>query len=313
MELQSSRSEDKWLTGFFITKQQEGCSPKTIADYRWTFKHLAQWSAANQRPSPNELTTGDLRAFLVYLRERVGSKSVRNAWVALRSFYRWYASETEKPNPSLVIAAPKFTERVIRPLTREQVTAILKVCDYTREARTTHRTAFAMRRRTALRDKAITLVLVDAGLRASELCGLLRKDVDLASGETVVNGKGGKQRIVYLGKSARRALWRYLKDRNDSNGNEPLFTTDAGAVLSINVLEKLYQRLGERANVPGLHPHQLRHTFATEFLRNGGNLLALQRALGHSTLEMVRRYAEIVDADLARAHETGSPADKWRL
>ncbi len=62
-----------------------------------------------------------------------------------------------------------------------------------------------------------------------------------------------------------------------------------------------------------LHPHRLRHIFATEFLRNGGNLLGLQRLLGHSSLEMVRRCAAIAEADLAKAHEAGSPAEKWRL
>ena len=86
-----------------------------------------------------------------------------------------------------------------------------------------------------------------------------------------------------------------------------------GGRLDRGRLQKLLHNLGERAGIGSVHLHQLRHTFATEFLRNGGNLLALQRMLGHSSLDMVRRYAMIVDADLAHAQETGSPADKWRL
>jgi integrase/recombinase XerD len=78
-------------------------------------------------------------------------------------------------------------------------------------------------------------------------------------------------------------------------------------------LLKLFKNLWDRAGVADVHPHRLRHSFATEFLRNGGNLLGLQRLLGHSSLEMVKRYADIVDADLDQAHDMGSPADRWRL
>jgi site-specific recombinase XerD len=75
----------------------------------------------------------------------------------------------------------------------------------------------------------------------------------------------------------------------------------------------VYSNLGDRAGVPKLHPHRLRHTFATEYLRNGGNLLSLQRLLGHSSLGMVKRCASIAESDLARQHEGASPADRWRL
>src|SRR4051812_38175559 len=101
---------DHWLTGFFLTKQADGCSPSTIQDYRRAFGHLSRWSIDNHKPDLSSLTTQDLRAFLVYLRtlpNRSGgthsAKSVYNAWVALRSFFRWYSAETENPNPALSI------------------------------------------------------------------------------------------------------------------------------------------------------------------------------------------------------------------
>lgn len=305
------------LTGFFLAKQAEGCSPNTIAEYRTDFAHFARW--CNGR-DPATLTAGDLKAFLAHLRTEpngrgkpLAAKTVYNCWAALRSFYRWLAEETGASNPMASVPAPKAPQPVIEPLSREEVAAILRACDSTRAASTKGRAAFAMRRDTALRDRAIVLVLLDAGLRASELCNLTVGDVDLSSGRVLVRkGKGGKGRVVYLGKMARRAVWKYLAGRQ-TRADEPLFLTREGRALNPDRLVKLFANLGRRAGVANLHPHRLRHTFATEFLRNGGNLLGLQRLLGHSSLEMVRRYAAIAEADLAKAHETGSPADKWRL
>ncbi len=214
----------------------------------------------------------------------------------------------------LSIKAPKALPAVVDPLSRDEITRILKACDQMRPAQTVGRVSFTMQRDQALRDRAIVLVLLDSGLRASELGNLTVGDVDLASGKiTVTLGKGAKDRIAYLGKATRRILWRYLASRSKPRSDEPLFVTRDGHFMTPNRLDQLFDHLGERAEVAKLHPHRLRHTFATEFLRNGGNLLALQRLLGHSSLEMVKRYAAIVDADLERAHETGSPADKWRL
>jgi integrase/recombinase XerD len=312
---------DKWVAGFILTKQADGCSPETIQDYQRAFNHLARWSIANGKSDVGALTTSDVRAFLAYLRtlpNRYGGthspKSVYNVWVALRSFFRWYSAETSRPNPTLQVPAPKTPETIIEPLSRDEVARIVKACDATATAKTDRRAAFAMKRETVHRDRAIVVLLLDTGLRATELCRLTVGDVELSSGRaTVRQGKGGKDRVVYLGKSARKVVWRYLSERTDSRPSDALFVTREGREVDRDRLGKLFANLGERAGVAGLHPHRLRHTFATEFLRNGGNLLSLQRLLGHSSLEMVRHYAAIVEADLARAHETGSPADRWHL
>jgi integrase/recombinase XerD len=308
------------LTGFYLAKQAEGCSPNTIIEYKKDFAHFARWCRAQGKTDPATLAASDLRAFLAHLRTEpngrgkpLAAKTVYNCWAALRSFYKWLAEEAGAPNPMAMVPAPRVPEPVIEPLTREEVAAILKACEGCREAKTKGRAVFSMRRDTATRDRAIVLVLLDAGLRASELCNLTIGDVDLATGKVLVRcGKGGKGRIVYLGKMARRAVWKYLAGRQ-TKADEPLFLTREGRALNPDRLVKLFANLGERAGVVNLHPHRLRHAFATEFLRNGGNLLGLQRLLGHSSLEMVRRYAAIAEADLAKAHETGSPADKWRL
>lgn len=314
-------SETSWLEtyrqGFVIAKRAENLSANTLRQYDQAFGYFAEWLGGREAP-----TTADLKTFFAWLRERpnrnrpnqpLAPKSVVNTWIALKSFFRWYAEETGSPNPMGGVPRPKAPEVVIDPLSQAEVQAIVKACDHKREAQRGSQRPFTMRRPTAARDRALVLFLLDSGLRASEFGDLKVEDVDLESGKVLIKkGKGGKGRIVYVGKATRKALWRYLSKRK-TRPSDPLFLTSGDRPFERCALRRLLARLGERAGVPNLHPHRLRHTFATEYLRNGGNLLALQRLLGHASLEMVRKYAAIAEVDLARAHENGSPADKWRL
>jgi site-specific recombinase XerD len=102
-------------------------------------------------------------------------------------------------------------------------------------------------------------------------------------------------------------------DRPYSDSTEPLCTNQQGKALTTSGLLQLIRRLGERANIPGAHPYRFRHTFAINFLRNGGNTLELQRLLGLSTLEMVKRYVTIARVDQEKAHRRASPVANWQL
>ena len=141
------------------------------------------------------------------------------------------------------------------------------------------------------------------------------KDYDRKQGRLVVeHGKGDKPRVVYLGTAGQRGLWRYyLTDRTTTSPNEPLFATGTGRHLDNSGVRLMIQRAGERVGIPNAGPHRFRHTFAINFLRNGGNILALQDLLGHSSLEMVRRYARQAEVDLQQAQRRASPADNWNL
>jgi len=316
-----AQPETSWLEiyrqGFFIAKRAENLSANTLRQYDQAFGYFAEWLKDGGLPTPT-----DLRAFFAWLRERPNSrhadqplsaKTVLNSWITLKSFFHWYADEVGGPNLMDQVPRPKAPEVVIDPLSHAQVQVIVKACEYKREARRENQRPFTMRHPTATRDRALVLFLLDTGVRASELGDLKLEDVDLESGKVVIRkGKGGKGRIVYLGRVGRKALWRYLSKRK-AKPADPLFLTSADRPFDRCALRRLLARLGERAGVPNLHPHRLRHTFATEFLRNGGNLLSLQRLLGHATLEMVRKYAAIAEVDLARSHEDGSPVDRWRL
>jgi site-specific recombinase XerD len=159
------------------------------------------------------------------------------------------------------------------------------------------------------RDRVIFLTLFDTGLRAAELLALNAEDVDLVTGQVVVrHGKGDKRRVVYLGSRSRKEMRGYLKER----GFEPgaLFRREDGERLKYEGLRFIVKRRAEKAKVkaPGLH--DFRRAFAVACLRNGIDLIKLAELMGHSTLEVTRRYVALVDEDLRLAHALSGPVDR---
>jgi integrase/recombinase XerD len=164
----------------------------------------------------------------------------------------------------------------------------------------------------AERDKAILLSLVDTGCRASELLSINIADIDLVNGEIrILHGKGDKFRTVYLGKNSRRAVRRYLKTRSELFNHSPLWITNDGCRLAISGLREIIRRRARDANIDSPGIHDFRRCFAIEFLRNEGDIFTLQKILGHSSLEMVRRYLALARADCEIAHRKASPVDRW--
>ena len=104
-----------------------------------------------------------------------------------------------------------------------------------------------------------------------------------------------------------------MTDRQDAPVRDPLFASLQGGALDRQALLALLVDLGARAGITDVHPHRFRHTFAINFLRNGGNVYELQMALGHTTMEMVRTYLALAETDLQRAHEEASPVTRWHL
>ncbi len=197
------------------------------------------------------------------------------------------------------VPAPKFQEPPIEPFTQAQLEALLKVTEFKREAQTDRRKKFAMRRATRKRDRAIILFLLDTGLRASELCSLTIGDVDQKMGRVQVRhgvaggAKGGKGRVVFIGNTARTALWRYLAEREDeSDPRAPLFLERTGRPLNKEALRFLIGGLGENAHIQKCHPHRFRHTFAITYLRNGGDLFTLQALAEAQERKRVLEQAE---------------------
>jgi integrase/recombinase XerD len=234
-----------------------------------------------------------------------------NHWKCLRAFFGWCNRMLELKRPDLHLPRQKFQLPEVTPYSEEEVKALISACEYTKTASTNGRKAFQMKRPTATRDKALLLLLLDTGLRVGEATRLKIEDVNLNTGEIRVrpfgSGQKTKPRTVYLGKAARRSMWMYLSGLGEQHHADPLFRLSSGNI------RLLLLRMGQRANVQDVYPHSFRHTFAVLFLRNGGDVFSLQRMLGHSTLDMVRKYLALADADSTEAHRKASPADRWRL
>jgi integrase/recombinase XerD len=314
------------LNGFFLSLKAEGYSDATIDLYRFMLTTLSNFLGNRE---VEEISATDLTRFFVYLRtdyaeiknegKPLAGSTLQNHWKAIRCFFRWAEDELGlKARPDIKLKLPPNNPRAVMPLTEEEVKALIESAEYSREAQTNGRSAFRMKRTTAERDTALIILLLDTGIRAGEAGRLNIKDIDLESGETYIEPYGSsrrktKSRVIPLGKSSRRAMWRYLSTRNDASQEDPLFQTMAGKRLKVNAIRLLLTDLGEKAGVKNCHPHRLRHTFAVEYLRNDGDIFTLQMILGHSSLDMVRHYLQLAKEDAKNAHRRASPADKWKL
>ena len=316
------------IPGFIQFKSAEGRSPRTLEGYR---HDLQMWLNYAGDFEVANIEAVAVRAFIAYLRTdyqphrlsgrsgALSAKTVRNFWASISAFFSWFSREFDLPNPMAKVPAPSFPKAEVEPFKQDQVEAMLRACDSKREAQTSQRRRFTMRRHTALRDRAIILTLLDTGLRASELCALDIGDFDLKSGRLTVRhgpsggAKGSKGRSVYVGKAAGRALWRWLVSRSDKDdAAAPLFVARRRR-MTRDSLRQLVRDLGEKANIANAHPHKFRHTFAISYLRAGGDVFTLQRLLGHADLAMVLAYSRIAEVDIEQAHRRASPADAWRL
>ncbi len=158
------------------------------------------------------------------------------------------------------------------------------------------------------------MMMLDTGLRVSELVHLKPTDIDMETGSvTVTHGKGGKQRVVRIGFKTQKALWRYIK-RWRHGYSDGLFLNRSSEPLDVRGVTLMVRRISKEAGVEGVHVHRLRHTFAISFLRTGGDVFTLQYLLGHSTLQMVQRYLQSLNADDAmNAHRRFSPMDNLKI
>jgi len=312
------------VRGFVLTKQTEGKSPRTVDYYGSNLKRFL-WYVDKQAWSDDIqlLTEWQIKEFLGYVgsethrwditgngsetSQRKNSHStVHHYFVVLSCFFNWLANEGFiHENPMLRIKVAKPKSKLIVPYNIEEIKRLLAVCDYDYE----HNARFL-----GSRNRALILMLLDSGVRLSELVSMKINDIDSEKGYIKVLGKGNKERLVRIGRTAQKALWRYLIYRAQKNRKE-LWLTEEGKPLTGAGIQSLFKRLKERAGVDSEGSiHRFRHTFALNFLRVDRNVFNLQYLLGHSDLEMVRRYTSTMGMeDALRAHEKASPADTLGL
>jgi site-specific recombinase XerD len=284
---------------FLKRGQAKNLSPHTLGFYRSRLEAFTRYlDGRGLCPSPTELTPDLLRDFLTAEVERTSPATAAHAHMVLTAFCKYLVGEEVlTASPMDKVDKPRRPKRLMPTLSAEEVEKLL--------AGASGRTFNGARLR------AVVLTLLDCGLRVSELCGLDLGDVDWDDQTLRVMGKGSKEREVPFGQAARLALHSYLTKRGDLPGQEALFVTCYGTRLDRMSAQRLLRRAGEKVGLPGVHPHQLRHTSALMFLRNGGDPFSLQKLLGHSDLTMTRRYAELAQADVVAKHRQASPGDRF--
>jgi integrase/recombinase XerD len=122
-----------------------------------------------------------------------------------------------------------------------------------------------------------------------------------------------KERMLPFSPRTGQMIWRYLATRENPQPTDPLFVGRLNRPITRTKLAEMFSGIGKRAGVHNVHPHRFRHTFAIQYLRNGGNAYTLQHMLGHSTLETVKIYLKLAQVDVDQMHRRASPVDNWRL
>lgn len=300
------------LEGYKLYAEARQLSINTLNDYFTTFTKFQNFLGSDLPLA--EISSQDIERFMASL-NGISKKTACNYHTGLSALWTW-AFEKGYVDTHIVreVEAPKPEIKDIIPFTEQEVKLMLVACNRSRMYRRPgqiDKCNHSLPNRE--RNKAIILVLLDTGLRASELCHTKIADVDLANKRVTVFGKGSKKRSVYLSSRTCNAIWHYLTIRPNRLDQEPLFTGPFDQALSRHGLCRLINRIGLRANVQNAYPHRFRHTFAINFLRNGGNVYILQEILGHSTMEMVRRYLKLADQDIANSHRSASPVVNWNL
>lgn len=278
----------------------EGKAPRTVTLYGMSVAMYADWlTAKGIAPTVAALTRDNIREWLADLSETRATGTVRTRYRGLHRFAGWLVDEDElDDNPMRTIAQPVAKVTPVPVLDDDELAALLKAC---------RGKAFNDRR-----DEAVIRILLDAGIRVSELCGLTTESVDLDNGMALVRGKGDKVRPVYFSTRTVAALDRYSRARSSHRHAHlaAYFLTQRGA-LSTDGAREIIRVRGNAAGIEGLHPHRFRHTFAHDFLMAGGQERDLKRLAGWTSDVMLERYgASAADARARQAAQNLRRGDR---
>jgi len=305
-----------WIEKFLdYLRFQKNASPHTLRNYtsdlRQFFSHLTHTPEGEPRPAPEleQIDNITIREFLGALYQKRNSKSsVARKLATLRSFMKFLSVQGAiQTNPAKIVASPKLESRLPDYMTIDTITHLIEAPDANTDI--------------GKRDRAILELLYGAGLRASELVGLNLGDISAGEGLVKVVGKGRKERIVPFGQRAAEALESYLpvrakrvrastssQTKTGASEGEAVFLNFRGGRLTSRSVGNIVDRyVGQLAQKLKVHPHTLRHTFATHMLNAGADLRAIQELLGHESLSTTQKYTHVSAEQLVRIYQSCHP------
>ena len=309
---------DTLIDRYRLSNTADGKSPKTIEWYDAMLhaysKYVKQTFGQN---GLKNLSRDSVRSYILYLRQRprfqghpqtraadqpLSPKTIQGHIRTLKAFSTWlYTEEHTKENVLSTLKMPKAPDKIIEPLSKAEIEKLLSCID--------------IKTPTGIRDYAMLVTLLDTGLRASELANIKINDISLGNGWIKVMGKGARERIVPIGKFVQMTLLNYVDRVRPAPGQadvDCLFLSRNSKPLSVNAIKLLFTRLRRSAGIPKLHAHLCRHTFAINYLMNGGDIFSLKEILGHKSLEMVNHYLHFTSHQIAIQHHKYSPMDRMQ-
>jgi integrase/recombinase XerC len=285
-------------------KYQRRYSLLTVDAYRRDVLIFKKYLDYNKR-FYDEVTITDIRVFLTEeIARGVGKRSLKRRIASLRHFFTYLQQQQIiKANPFLIISSPKLDVRFPKVLFYEQIESLLKANNERHEL-------------IALRDGALIELLYSSGLRAAEIIKLTLQDIDINKRIMRILGKGNKQRLVPFSKAAKSALERYIielrplligKNKRQENTNI-LFLSSLGRPLTTRGLQYILRTIERKTGqYIDLHPHLLRHTFATHLLENGADLRTIQELLGHASIASTQIYTHVSAKAMMEAYKNAHP------
>ncbi len=280
-------------------RNEKNVSPNTERGYHADLEQLAEFLGG---PDPSGITHQDLRSFLADLiAKKTRKSSLARKLSAIRSFFKFlYRRGVVATDPARLIATPKQEKRLPAVLTVDDTLRLLN--------------APVEGSPDTLRDRAVLETLYSTGIRASELVGIDHQDIDRGERLLRVRGKGRKERIVPIGRSALEAIDRYTAAKRTAAGEQAVFTGPSGKRLTVRSVQRI---LGTYRKILGLSqkasPHTLRHSYATHLLESGADLRAIQELLGHASLSTTQRYTHLNLDSLMETYDKAHPRAKKQV
>ena len=307
---------DDLMARYAISNQADGKSPKTIGWYGDILSQFLRYLKANGYQSISSTFNMDIiRGYILFLRKRprfqghpfisqkgdlLSPKTVQCHVRVLKAFSTWlYEEEYTTTNRLKNLKLPKAAIRIMEPLCPEEIKKVVS---------SINRKSYS-----GERNHTVLVTLLDTGLRSSEVTNITLNNLNLEDGYMRITGKGDKERIVPIGKFVRMELMHYIEKvrpqvyRGDNNN---LFLAQDGRPMTTNTVKMVFSKLARNSGVHRLHAHLCRHTFAVNYLLNGGDIFSLREILGHTTLEMVNHYLHFTSSQITAQHHKYSPMDR---
>lgn len=282
---------DIWADHFFIDRKTRGLSKGTIQFYSKQIRRFLCFCEMQSITKIEQITANEVRRYLLWMEEKGHNPGGRHAgYRVIKTFLYWWEKEIEPEgwrNPFRVVAAPKVKQEPLAPIPVEDARAMLNTCS----------NSFL-----GMRDKTILFILLDTGVRAKELVSIDLADIGSNMIEITLRiTKNGKPRAIFFSPKTRKAIRLYLRNRKDDN--PALLISHKHTRLTTWGVRQVLRKRARKAGIRFWGAHSFRRAFALQALRSGVDIYSLQMLMGHSDLQVLRRYLAQSSEDLRRAHQ----------